>query len=1316
MFNIKKTAKIFLLAFIYCFLPSPTKGQEVTPDGTTATSVNIADGTNFDINGGDRAGGNLFHSFGNFGVPTGGSANFLNSPDVENIINRVTGGNVSSIDGLLKANGSANLFLINPAGIIFGQNARLDIGGSFLGSTADSLLFNDGTEFSAVNATGKPLLTINAPIGLNFRDTPGDITVRNNGQGTRSTGEVIDTLDALRVDSDKTFALVGGNVTMEGATIKTAGGRIEIGSVTSPSVVNLTPVAKGWQLGYEGVKNFGDIQLLSNTAIDASGLGAGDVRVQVRRITLKDGGSIETSILGSQPGGSLEVNGIESVEIDGAFPTGLFAQVNPIATGNGSSITVNTGNLKVNNGASISTSSFGRGNAGNVTINASDLVSFDGNDSGIFSNLAPEGIGSSGNIDINATNVSVTNGARFSSDTFGQGNAGNVTINAEDTIFLDGDRSGVLSRVTPEGLGNAGNIDIKATNVSVTNGAQFSSNTFGQGNAGNITIKAGDTVSFDGTTPQKIPSAVFTTVEAGAKGKGGDINITANNLSLTNGGELNAFVREASKDLPGGQGDAGSVNLNIGNNLSIAGISESGLRSGIFSLVGRGAIGRGGDINIAARNFSIADGARLVSSTDGEGDAGNITINATNSVSLENSRLFTGMNFYGIGKGGNIDIITPTFSMVNGAELASSTDGIGDAGNITINAANSVFLNSSNLFTDVLSSGIGNAGSIDIITSNLSITNGAELASSTNGEGNAGNIIINSANSVFLDNSNFSSEVDDSGIGKGGDINITTNNLALDNSAKLSSETSGEGEGGNIDLQAFSISMKNESELEASTTGSSNAGNITINTTDNLSLNNSEISNNTFFGKGNAGNININTKNLSLTNNSNFFNFVGLSSGAAGKIEVNATDNISLSNSSDFLSGSLGGSGTGSAGEIIVSTKNLFLTERSSFYGNSFVGKKDAGNIKIKATDTISLNDSNLFNSSIFAEGKGGSIEIIAKNLSLTNNSSVDSSYIKDPDSVPELGGAGNINIRADALTLNNSSISATTDSGEGGNINLKAGDILSLRNSSEISALAEGNADGGNITIDADTIVAFPNQNNDIIASAEKGDGGKIDIETQGIFGLKERKSTPVNRTNDIDASSQFGLAGNVFINNINSDPTQGLVQSTENVVEPDETVSQACSGSGDIAGNNNSFTIVGRGGLPQAPTEPLNSTIIAGDSGTKRAEEKRGRGAEENNNSSLEESESVNAIESKTPIDSNDLVPARGMMINEKGQVVLTRYPTPNASDRSISQSNSCSERPTLSEEVDRVRGTNKNNLTFKNQTPTGYIFPDNYLVGFN
>lgn len=167
--------KVSLCTLGYLFATSEISLAQVTPDGTTNTTVN-PDGNNFTIENGDRAGGNLFHSFDQFSVTNGGSAVFNNETDISNIFSRVTGGNISNIDGLIQANGNASLFLINPAGIIFGEGARLDIGGSFYGSSASSILFEDG-EFSATDLDNQPLLTVNAPIGLNFRDNPGSIEV-----------------------------------------------------------------------------------------------------------------------------------------------------------------------------------------------------------------------------------------------------------------------------------------------------------------------------------------------------------------------------------------------------------------------------------------------------------------------------------------------------------------------------------------------------------------------------------------------------------------------------------------------------------------------------------------------------------------------------------------------------------------------------------------------------------------------------------------------------------------------------------------------------------------------------------------------------------------------------------------------------------------------------------------------------------------------------------------------------------------------------------------------------------------------------------
>ena len=196
------------------------KGQ-IIPDNTTSTNVSTSNNVT-EITGGLKANSNLFHSFREFSVANGSEAFFNNTSDINNIFSRVTGGNISNINGLIRAN-DVNLFLINPAGIIFGAGARLDIGGSFYGSTADSILFPDDIEFSATNADGKPILTINAPIGLSFRDNPESITVEGTGNSN--------------LGGSPNITLIGGEISFDGGRI--VSGTINLGGLAAAGTVSI---------------------------------------------------------------------------------------------------------------------------------------------------------------------------------------------------------------------------------------------------------------------------------------------------------------------------------------------------------------------------------------------------------------------------------------------------------------------------------------------------------------------------------------------------------------------------------------------------------------------------------------------------------------------------------------------------------------------------------------------------------------------------------------------------------------------------------------------------------------------------------------------------------------------------------------------------------------------------------------------------------------------------------------------------------------------------------------------------------------------
>ncbi|MEH2084419.1 MAG: S-layer family protein [Nostoc sp.] len=843
---------------------------QITPDGTLGNNsskitpnVNIKGLPADRIDGGAIRGANLFHSFLEFNVEESQRVYFANPTGISNILTRVTGSNVSNILGTLGVNGGANLFFINPNGILFGNNAQLDVAGSFVASTANSFVFGDGLEFSATNPqTSSSLLTVN-PSALLFNQITA-APIQNNSVALAGFNKSGFDAFGLRVADGQSLLLVGGNISMDGGRLNAFGGRVELGGLASAGTVGLNINGNNLSLSFPDGVQRADVSLINRAQINVRTDNDGSIAINARNLELLGGSSLRAGIgLGldstGSKAGNIEVNATGAVNLrDGS----LISNAMLGATGKGGDINITAGSFTLTNAATVLTSTFGQGDAGNVTLQAQDRVAF-------------------------------INGSYIGTSGLGQGNAGNVTISTQGTIVLDAldsskpNITGVFSDIGSNSVGDAGNIYLNAASVSLVNGANITNQNLGNlGNAGNVIIQARDSVSFDGVSVDKSStSGVFSFLGSNTVGKGGNINITTGLLSLTNGAQVASSTY--------GQGDAGTITIDARNTVAFD-------NSAIFSRVEEKGRGQGGDIRISAKSLSLSNNAQLLASTFGQGNAGSIIIDTKEAVFLDGNRSFalSTLEKTGEGRGGDIRITTRALSLTNGAQLASSSDGNGNAGNIIINAQETVSLNGDDTiaFSTLDDDGKGRGGDINITTASLSLTNGAQLAASTFGKGNAGNVNIDAYDTVTFAGvgrnglySGAFSSVEPGAVGDGGNINITTGSLSL-NSGFLSASSSGEGKAGNVKVEADSIRLDRGGVVSLTTSG--DGGDIVVSAKDIFLLRRESLISTTAGiaqAGGNGGNITINTPFLVAVPNENSNITANAFKGSGGKVTINAT-------------------------------------------------------------------------------------------------------------------------------------------------------------------------------------------------------------------------------------------------------------------------------------------------------------------------------------------------------------------------------------------------------------------------------------------
>jgi len=709
-----------LPAAVVCLAFSSASAQ-IVPDISLGKESSVIEPTQLNtgiqvISGGAVRGSTLFQSFEQFNISPGQKVYFSNPTEISNILTRVTGNSASIISGTLGILGNANLFFLNPRGILFAGDARLDLSGSFLATTADSFTFSGSSTFSATNPQPAPLLTVNLPVGLNFSDPSGAIQVVDTPQvqtrmplvGTFPTSVVVDGKPTgLRVSPGKTFGLVGGSVSFNSGIAAAPAGRIEMGAVKQ-GTVEIISDPRGFTLSYSNMAAYNDIQLTRFSLLDASGYSGNQIRLQGRQITLSNGSFLAVGNTGSSTDSSITVNATEALNVTGFKPDPLFSLRYPdqapnaviwsyALAGKGADISISAPSLDLQSAGIVLSTATAPGIAGTISINAANSVKAAGFIPEVlrpgelpskFSGIASIAYGSgsrTGDVAIQTKRLLLQDLGAVGTFSFESATAGNIGVNASELVELKGadPASGFATRLqsSTSGKGNAGNLQIDTKQLQVLDGGTVGSATISNGDAGDVFINASDLIRVAGKVPGTINRS---RIVSAAQLQDPKLRKLLGLPSILGAGNAKNLII-----------DTGQLLINDGGEVSVQndGFGKAGfldIKANFVNLANQstisGSVGadEGGNITMSVKDLLLLrDRSEISASATGNANGGSVGIDASLLV-LDHSKISGSAEQ---GKGGEVNIdVQGLFRSPDSAITATSARGAQFNGTVQINS------------------------------------------------------------------------------------------------------------------------------------------------------------------------------------------------------------------------------------------------------------------------------------------------------------------------------------------------------------------------------------------------------------------------------------------------------------------------------------------------------------------------------------------------------------------------------------------------------------------------------------------------------